>query len=648
MKSIISPLPLCDPGEDPTKLEFYDFLEENVFTTHRMSQNSSEKTKMTLATKMELSMPESAHPNKLPIWSVKSMTVSDLDSKKRTLDTMSSETSDQGLILNDKDYKPFWTESTKTWSHMLWSCTETDLSDSELSYWNICSKQKESNSWFTARAQVTKESLIYPQISSQSRHSLSQVIMDAEQRRTDANEKLENAKKKRKKARTRAKKEHGLMRTRKVRVYPNTEAKETMSQWFGTCRKLVNINIAFMRQYEQNDPEALNVVSKHMKAHAYGWVDKNTGFCHKIDKHGNGVIKAKSELSALNRVFRDKVLAFKNYRHHDWVEKTTPQYMYDNAIVGIVDSKNSNDALRVEDKAQGRKKQGKRKFKFKTKKGQQCITINARSYTGCKKFKRVLSMCKTYREKLPDIVSSAVKLIMDQRHRYFVCIPREIERKSENQAPTIGYHGVAALDPGVRTFQTIYDPDGQVVHWGGDKDMSGRIMSVAKEADKLASKLGTMKRKRTSNGKRSSKTSVKRAFMKKLLRIRQLVDECHRKLALFLCENYRVVLIPEFKTSDMVKKGIGRTISSKTVRSMLTWSHYRFRQHLINVSELCPWNKVIVVNEACSTITCGQCGACRTSFSGKTFTCPDCKHSSDRDVNGARNILLRYLTKFCI
>ena len=82
---------------------------------------------------------------------------------------------------------------------------------------------------------------------------------------------------------------------------------------------------------------------------------------------------------------------------------------------------------------------------------------------------------------------------MDQRNRYFVCIPSEVERKSDNQAPTLGYHGVAALDPGVRTFQTIYDADGQVIHWGND-DMDGKILRLCNQADKIASRLGSFER----------------------------------------------------------------------------------------------------------------------------------------------------------
>ena len=48
----------------------------------------------------------------------------------------------------------------------------------------------------------------------------------------------------------------------------------------------------------------------------------------------------------------------------------------------------------------------------------------------------------------------------------YPCVPVEIEVRSENQAPDENLHGVASLDPGVRTFQTIYDADGKMIKWG--------------------------------------------------------------------------------------------------------------------------------------------------------------------------------------
>ena len=127
-------------------------------------------------------------------------------------------------------------------------------------------------------------------------------------------------------------------------------------------------------------------------------------------------------------------------------------------------------------------------------------------------------------------------------------------------------------------------------------------------------------------------------------KVRHLIDDCHRKLAKWLCENYRVVLLPKFETQKMVKRG-QRRIRSKTARSMCTWSHFRFRNHLLQKAREFPWCHVVLCSEEYTSKTCGKCGTINLRLGGsKDFRCPTCDAHLDRDVNGARNILLRFLT----
>src|SRR5690606_8719719 len=54
---------------------------------------------------------------------------------------------------------------------------------------------------------------------------------------------------------------------------------------------------------------------------------------------------------------------------------------------------------------------------------------------------------------------------------------------------------------------------------------------------------------------------------------------------------------------------------------------------------------VVIVNEAYTSKTCGSCGCLNERLGGsKHFHCPHCHFHIDRDVNGARNILIRFLT----
>ena len=64
----------------------------------------------------------------------------------------------------------------------------------------------------------------------------------------------------------------------------------------------------------------------------------------------------------------------------------------------------------------------------------------------------------------------------------------------------------------------------------------------------------------------------------------------------------------------------GREIHTKTMRGMLCWSHYKFRQRLIAKSELFSDSKVIECDESYTCKTCGYCGVINDKFcSSKVF-----------------------------
>ena len=78
---------------------------------------------------------------------------------------------------------------------------------------------------------------------------------------------------------------------------------------------------------------------------------------------------------------------------------------------------------------------------------------------------------------------------------------------------------------------------------------------------------------------------------------------------------------------------------------VLTWSHYSFKQRLLNKAREHPWCKVLIVDEHYTSKTCGFCGKIDQKLGGKKiFKCHSCKIEADRDIHAARNILLRFLT----
>ena len=125
-------------------------------------------------------------------------------------------------------------------------------------------------------------------------------------------------------------------------------------------------------------------------------------------------------------------------------------------------------------------------------------------------------------------------------------------------------------------------------------------------------------------------------------RIKDLIDEVHHKTAKFLVDNFEIIFLPSFDVSQMVKKA-KRKINSKTVRSMLTWSHYRFKCFLKNKCE--EFNKVLlIVNEAYTSKTLSWNGKINYSLGGSKVVKDDV-YVVPRDINGARNIWVKSVSR---
>jgi putative transposase len=229
---------------------------------------------------------------------------------------------------------------------------------------------------------------------------------------------------------------------------------------------------------------------------------------------------------------------------------------------------------------------------------------------------------------------------------WFICVPMVLKQRvarGENQAPR-----VVALDPGVRAFQTLYDPQQPAVEQWGEGDQ-GRIIRLCEHLDALESRISRAAAerggfRRWAEQRRKHVRRLRRAAGRMRQRIRNLVDDLHHHLAAHLVDNYALILLPVFFTSEMVPRK-RRKIRRKTVRSMLTWSHYRFQQFLLHKARSVADCQVVLVCEGYTSKCCSSCGAIHTRLGGAAvFRCPGCGVALLRDANGARGILLRFLS----
>lgn len=208
--------------------------------------------------------------------------------------------------------------------------------------------------------------------------------------------------------------------------------------------------------------------------------------------------------------------------------------------------------------------------------------------------------------------------------KWFLIIPKEIKiTPIENQ------EGVVAIDPGVRTFATYFSTEGYFGKLG--QGAFDRILKLNLKIDKLFSQISTEKDK-------NRKSNLKRKVFNVRFKIRNLIDELHWKVIKFFTSRFKVIIFPPFNVSEMVKKS-KRKLPKKVVRTMNCFRFYEFKERL---KLKCKENGVTFIesSEAFTSKT--------NSFTGELMENLGSKESFkfnnvlvDRDINGARNILIR-------
>jgi transposase len=305
------------------------------------------------------------------------------------------------------------------------------------------------------------------------------------------------------------------------------------------------------------------------------------------------------------------------------------------------------------------------------------------------------------KEPKPDKLQYDTKVLKDSINRIFLVVSessrQENEKEdvkinnnqkkdvkmSENQThPTIK---IAAIDPGVRTFATLYDNLGQIFEYG-TKDIK-RIMNLASHADRLQSKIykkkksnGEHKEEEKDNNDQGEKNedenennkdeeeneeenndknkkedkdlpfvlnhrrryTRRRALRKMKCKITDIIKDFHHKVSKHMCQQYHLILLPKFRTSEMTEK-TERKISKHSVKQMVTWSHYKFKGIIQSKSQ--QYNCLVKeCTEECTSKTCSVCGYQDDHLgSSKNFNCPSCNSQFDRDFNAAKNIMLKYI-----
>ena len=123
-----------------------------------------------------------------------------------------------------------------------------------------------------------------------------------------------------------------------------------------------------------------------------------------------------------------------------------------------------------------------------------------------------------------------------KHNKWFLLVP--VKTKVQIQGKRKEY---CSLDPGIRTFQTVYSED-MIVQIKVKKEM---IKQLQNKIDKFKSLRDRkiIKKKRLKRKKRSV-----------YFRLNNLIDDLHHKTANFLTKTFNYIILPSFESQEIVKK----------------------------------------------------------------------------------------------
>jgi transposase len=286
------------------------------------------------------------------------------------------------------------------------------------------------------------------------------------------------------------------------------------------------------------------------------------------------------------------------------------------------------------------KKKKKFKMRFKSKRTDPCesISVLKKKWNLSKGFYHNIFSSKTMNstESLPGKLPTDSKLTRNQLNEYYLGLTETVKTipKQENKK----LEKVIFIDPGVKNFYTGYSLNlnqntsefGKVITIG--KMDVCRIARLLHHKHKLQSKLSKTKNKK-------KQKSFKKAFLKMSKKIKNLVEEMHKKITHYLTTEYDAIYLPKLNFHNCKKT------SRRNREKLATYRHCELFNRIQMKTCENQTCKLYEMNEAFTSKTCSNCGSIDKTLGNKNvYKCKHCSFDSNRDYNGAINILLRHVT----
>lgn len=199
--------------------------------------------------------------------------------------------------------------------------------------------------------------------------------------------------------------------------------------------------------------------------------------------------------------------------------------------------------------------------------------------------------------------------------KWFLIVPCKMKIKEEYKRDT-----VISLDPGKRSFMTGYS-----------EENTFKVVPNFERIKQLQKKLNLFQSLKDLKEIRIKSWKYRRRKIYE--KMNNLIDEMHYK-TIRLLEGFEKILLPTFESQEMMCKSRNKNLN----RNLLQLKHFLFQTR---IKERCD-TRVKMCTEEYTSKTCGRCGYINNIGSEEVFSCESCDFETDRDVNGARNIFLKF------
>lgn len=371
------------------------------------------------------------------------------------------------------------------------------------------------------------------------------------------------------------------IRARKIRLYPNLNQQKILKNWIHTRRYVYNKSLEQVKKYRQN-------------INFYELRNKLVTYKHKDNTINTEIKKWELETpkdiraSAIRDMVKNYKTAFSllkskqinNFNMSYCSKRSCPSIELPKSCLKIEKNKNSTNL-----------------YIYKT------FLKEPIKYRGVRNFNFEINYdCR----------------LQYKYNKWFLIVPYKKESEEINNRKSW-----CSLDPGVRTFQTLYS-----------EDMTLKINIKKDLIKKLQVKLDKFRSLRDKNIIKKSR--FKRTEKRIFYRLNNLIDDLHHKTSNYLSKTFNHIILPRFESQEMSKKMKIKSVN----RNLLQLKHYLFQTRL---KSKCALRKCYldICSEEYTSQTCGVCG-CLTKVGGKeVFNCSKCGLVIDRDYNGARNIAIK-------